>query len=262
MTQNEHVVGERLIGYLYDEVDAGERAAVAAHLSACAACASEWAGLGATRHQLAGWAPPDVALGFQITRATASTHEPAPAPSASVLRPTRWWRPLPAWAQAVAAAVIFAIGLALGGSWSRAVADQSAQSATSVAAGSAPVAGPANDSGVRLVTTPDAEGLAQQIATLRAEVAALRTATAAAPASRGLSEERVQQLVSDSEVNLRSELSLRLTQFARDVDLARRADREEIDRAFNVVSTQTATELRQQGQALRRLVNLSTAPPQ
>jgi anti-sigma factor RsiW len=91
-----------LVGYLYDEGDTGERAAIAAHLAICSKCATEVSELSATRQQLSAWRPPDTQLDFRLT-------------SGAAVLPARWWsNPLPAWAQLAAAAVIFAFGLALG----------------------------------------------------------------------------------------------------------------------------------------------------
>ena len=95
-----------LVSYLYDECAPGERLAISAHVAICSACAEELVALGATREQLASWAPPDAQLGFRIVS--------NPSPS-NVLRPARWWQqPMPAWAQAAAAAVIFSTGVTLG----------------------------------------------------------------------------------------------------------------------------------------------------
>lgn len=91
-----------LVGYLYDEGDAGERAVIAAHLAICSTCATEVAELSATRQQLSAWTPPETQLDFRLTSGAAAP-------------PARWWsNPLPAWAQLAAAGVIFAVGLALG----------------------------------------------------------------------------------------------------------------------------------------------------
>jgi anti-sigma factor RsiW len=103
---------EMLVAYLYDECDRAGREAIAAHLTQCAACAEEIASLRATRTQLAAWAPPDARLGFQITSADQRNE-----PLAFVAPPSRrqWWRePLPAWAQAAAAVLIFAAGMTAG----------------------------------------------------------------------------------------------------------------------------------------------------
>jgi len=95
-----------LVGYLYDECDAAERHAIEAHLAVCPACAAELAALGSTRLQLASWTPPEAELGFRIV---------SDATPPNVVRPVRWWeQPLPAWAQAAAACLIFGAGLWLG----------------------------------------------------------------------------------------------------------------------------------------------------
>ena len=88
-----------LVAYLYDECEPGERELIAAHITRCATCASEIETLGATRRTLAAWTPPEMALGFQITRAEQS--DPAVNQPARVLEPKiAWWRaPLPAWAR-------------------------------------------------------------------------------------------------------------------------------------------------------------------
>ena len=98
---------EALIGYLYDECEPAEREAVAAHLALCASCAEEIHALGDTRAHMVSWTPPAQPLGFQITRTESDT-------PGKVLRPAAWWgRPLPAWAQAAAAVVIFAAGMSV-----------------------------------------------------------------------------------------------------------------------------------------------------
>jgi hypothetical protein len=99
---------ESLVTYLYDECEPAERQSMAAHVAVCASCAEELQALRDARVHLAAWSPPALPLGFQITR----TENDQPS---KVLRPATWWRqPLPAWAQAAAAAVIFAAGMSLG----------------------------------------------------------------------------------------------------------------------------------------------------
>src|SRR5215208_439559 len=103
---------EALVAYLYDECEAADRNDIAAHVARCASCADEIASLRATRAVLAAWTPPEASLGFRITRTDAReplAFTPRPGPGGS------WWRePLPAWAQAAAAALIFGAGLSLG----------------------------------------------------------------------------------------------------------------------------------------------------
>lgn len=109
---------ESLVTYLYDECEPAERMSIAAHVSICTLCTDEIHALSDTRAHLASWSPPALPLGFQLTRT--ETEQPS-----NVLRPdwlasrssksTGWWRqPLPAWAQAAAAIVIFAAGMSAG----------------------------------------------------------------------------------------------------------------------------------------------------
>jgi len=98
---------EALVTYLYEECEPEERSSIAAHVAICAWCAEEVRALTDTRAHLASWSPPALPLGLQITR----TESDQPA---KVLRPAAWWRqPLPAWAQAAAAVVIFAAGMSV-----------------------------------------------------------------------------------------------------------------------------------------------------
>ena len=117
MTQN-YRCGDyaALMGYLYDDCEAGEREAIAVHLQSCHACADELAALTGTRRQLASWAPPDTRLGFQITSAGADESRVIQLGSGKTgAASTAWWRqPLPAWAQMAAAMLIFAAGLSIG----------------------------------------------------------------------------------------------------------------------------------------------------
>ena len=98
--------GQMLVAYLYDECDANERVRMERHLEGCDACVSELAELGSARQHLSMWAPPAADLGFRIV----SDRPAAVAPAA-----VAWWRqPLPAWGQAVAATVLFGLGMAAG----------------------------------------------------------------------------------------------------------------------------------------------------
>src|SRR5512140_11382 len=80
---------DALVSYLYDECDAAERARVDAHLATCAECRAEVAEFRKVRAQLAGWTPPDRALGFTIFNATPATA----APTRPTWRSARVWMP-------------------------------------------------------------------------------------------------------------------------------------------------------------------------
>jgi anti-sigma factor RsiW len=86
---------ERLLSYVYDEGDAAERALVQQHLDQCPDCRTEIAGLRSVRSDLLAWEVP--------------AHEPVWRPFAAA-PPVPWWRQVPAWALATAAAVVLLLG--------------------------------------------------------------------------------------------------------------------------------------------------------
>jgi anti-sigma factor RsiW len=90
---------ERLIGFVYDECDPGERQLVESHLATCPACREELGALRQVRQDLLAWDVPE----------HGSVWRPFAPP-----RPALSWRDVPAWAMAVAAGAIFLIGAAGG----------------------------------------------------------------------------------------------------------------------------------------------------
>ena len=255
MNQHVHVDHEQLLAYLYGECDPGERAHVEAHLGGCPACAEEVAALTSTRQLLAGWAPPEVALGFQITRAaTAEVGTPAregaapnlldgPAPGGG----GAWWKqPMPAWAQAAAAVLVFGAGLAIG---------------TGRTAGAPAAAPPAVASAPRVVSQPLValpaadDRLAREVAELRSELAAVRRATAAAPAAVPEQPliDQVRAMIEESEQRQRVEFTARSAQLARDFEVRRRVDLDQVNQTLVRVQGQAGAEVRQQRQAIEGL---------
>jgi len=99
---------ERLIDYLYEEADAAARHEFERHLETCAPCREEVRAFGAVRTDLLAWDVPE----------SDSVWKPFAPPRAAA-----WWRDVPAWALAAAAAVVFAIGAA-GGAVTRTIADR------------------------------------------------------------------------------------------------------------------------------------------
>ena len=234
-----------LVGYVYDECEAAERAAIGAHVAVCGACAAELAALESTRIQLRTWSPPDAALGFLITRREPS-ETPAARASASVLRPPRWLaRPMPAWVQMAAAVTIFAAGLSLG-----------------VARGLAPAAAPPQ---ARAATPPppSSQGVSpDQLAALeqrlRAEISQSRQVPAAsASTGDGQLLARVRALIDESEQRQQRELALRTAEIIRDFDSQRRLDLAQIQRSFGQIEGVTGAEVRQQRQMLDYLIRVS-----
>jgi hypothetical protein len=229
-----------LVAYLYDECEPGVRAVIDEHLARCRTCASEVNGLGWTRQQLAAWAPPATALGFQIESPSAVV---APMPVK-----VAWWRaPLPAWAQAAAALLIFAAGLAVGTARQPASAPQSA-AAPAPAVTAAPV--------VAQVSQTDLSQLEQR---LKVEMARMRApVTTAATTARADGDEimrQVRALLEESEERQRRDFTLRSVEMARDIEAQRRVDLASVRETVGQLQGVTGAEIRQQREAIERINN-------
>jgi len=90
---------DRLIDYVYNECDAGERDRMQRHLDTCDECRAEVTSLRSVREDLLAW---DVPAHESVWRPFA----PAPV--------TVWWRQVPAWAMAAAAGLVIVSGAAGG----------------------------------------------------------------------------------------------------------------------------------------------------
>ena len=233
-----------LVSYIYDECTPAERRAIAAHAAICRACAEELRSLGATREQLAAWTPPDAQLGFRIV---------SDAPPSNVLRPhvAQWWRkPMPAWAQAAAAAVIFTTGITLG----------ALRGTTAPPSQPAPVAAmataAADSDGV---TRADLVSLEQRLrADLSARVSPTTVATSPAATSTDANVlEQVRTMIDESEQRQRRELALRTAEMVRDFDAQRGDDLVRIERALGQMDGTTGAEVAQQRQMLNYLMRVS-----
>src|SRR5678815_2646269 len=133
---------EKLIGYVYDECEPAERAAVQDHLETCAECRTEIAALRSVRSDLQSWQVPDADY-VSVWRPFA----PAPAPS--------WWQQVPRWAMAAAAGVVMMSGAA-GGAAAYMVLNQQPVQAAQVSAVQP----------VSAVTVDDVNALEQRLRTL------------------------------------------------------------------------------------------------
>jgi len=166
---------ERLIGYVYDEVDAAERAEIDRHVDSCAECRDEIRGLRSVRQDLLAWDVPQHGSVWQPF---------APAR----LRP--WWREVPAWAMAVAATIMFLIGAA-GGVATRALTDRPAVAATQAAAPAIPAVQvmPAT------ISPADLETVRHEISDLRSEMdQRVRLVSTHASATSTVSDRDIEQL--------------------------------------------------------------------
>ena len=239
---------EGLIAFVYGESDPAEREAVAAHVAGCPSCAEEIESLRSTRTMLAAWTPPETSLGFRITQA--SEH-----PETPLLRPAVWWRqPLPAWAQAAAAVLIFAAGMTAGGARQ--------QPATTVAVQTAPPSGrsstptPAQSvSAAPVVSRDDLIRLEQR---LRAMETA-RGQAVARPVAGSVDEAalmgRFEAMIAASEQRQRTESASLVEQVALNLAAQRQFDLQNIERRIGVMNRATDETLKQHNNAINTLGN-------
>jgi hypothetical protein len=248
---------ETIVGFLYDELDAGQRRDFNAHLLTCTVCRDEVAGLRAVRTQLTRWEPP----------ALTSLQSPVPATS----RPA-WWQAVPAWAQ-VAAALLF-LGVSAGIANLDVRYDQNGLNITT--GWSRPASSLASDrqgggqpAPAKLVTdqspagTPWRADLAALERQLRTELRASQASSPAAQAVHAASSSdaetlrRVRVLLDESERRQQRELALRIAEVVRDVDTQRKADLRNIDHTLGLVRNDLGVEVMKQRQSLNLLYRAS-----
>jgi anti-sigma factor RsiW len=233
MTMSDFQCGDSagLIAYAYGECEPAEHASVAAHAAQCPACAGELEAIADTRRLMAGWAPPEVSLGVRVTSETirpawltaGAAGEPGD-PSRLLARETPrpgWWRqPLPAWAQAAAAAMIFAAGLAVGALRAPATPPADAEASAAVAALEARLAAVEQISTERIGTA--------RVATQQAAAGRQALAVAATPADVTAIMGRVRSEIASSERRMQGEFAIRLLQVANEMSQQQRLNSDEV----------------------------------
>jgi hypothetical protein len=249
---------EQLVAYLYEDIDGITRRRIDDHLRVCAACAGEVEALSGVRRELAGWMPPEAGLGFTIVQA-APAADPLPSAPAS-----RWSR-VPAWAQAAAAVLVIAAGLAIANLQVRYGADGLVITTGWMTPVTVGQTAPAADA--RAVSGPTAEwqpALAALEATLREEIRTARAADASVPAPSPRADlplQRVADLIAQSERRQQQELALRLAQFGRDLEVQRRSDLVRINQGFGQFEGRAGAEIARQRQMLDFIMRVSAQPP-
>jgi hypothetical protein len=207
---------ELLVGFLYDEIDPVSKRSFERHLATCADCRDELAELGATREQIALWAPPDADLGFRIVRGAS-----APVPSRF-----RFLSSSPAWAFAAAALLVLAIGAAIANLNVRYGSD-------GLVVRTGWNHGPEAEAGVTPVDwKAQAQELDRRLRDLE-QSASARSAVESASTSSEMSDaeliQRVRDIVGQSETRQQRVVATRLSELLREVDAQRRLDLATID---------------------------------
>jgi anti-sigma factor RsiW len=237
---------ELLVAYFYDELDHEARSRFTDHLSLCARCRSEVAGFGRVRQRLTTWSPPEPGRGWDA----APVRQPVS---------TRWWSPVPAWAQVAAAVLLVAVSAGIA-NLDVTISPDGLSVRTGWMRSDLPAAGPS------VVSLPvpwrsDLQALEER---LRADVAALRasrtrvatTDVGAQAMDPGL-ERRVKTMVDESERRQQRELALRVADVMRDVQAQRQADLVRIDRSIGSIQSDTGVEVMRQRELLNYLVRAS-----
>lgn len=224
-----------LVAYLYEECEPELRDVISGHLTRCDACSNEIDGLGWTRRRLEVWAPPMPELGFQM---------PVPVQEARL----SWWRaPMPAWAQAAAALVIFGVGLSVGLARGPVAAPQVSPNPPAAVEAPAPI------------DSPTRTDLAQLEERIKSELAQMRSATPVRQVVSSSDEDvmkKVEALLAQSEERQRREFTLRTVEMARDFEAQRRIDMASVREAVGQFQGVTGTEIRQQREAIDRINSL------
>jgi hypothetical protein len=243
---------ELLVGYLYDDLADGQRAAFEAHLRGCADCRTELKAFRDVRADLAAWAPPEPDFGFRVVRggrdAAATDLRPAVAPPVQSWR--AWWTP--AAGLAAAAVLVLAAAASLAHIEVHRGPD-GITVRTGWSSAPAPVAANRESFGetnrdIRLSSTTEAGFIAEierRLAALEAassrDSGVRNASTLSARAADAEIIRRVRLLLAESESRQQGELRLRISQVIHDVNAQRVADLTRIQKGLSTID-RTITE--------------------
>ena len=255
--------GERLIAYLYDDIEPAERTAFDAHVAACGRCRRELAELRGVRSTLSAWAPPEPRATSPESRAAG--HEPRATSHGA------WWHDVPAWAQVAAALLVLGVsagianldvhydhaGLTVRTGWAKSPA---APPATPVVQD----VGLARNSASPAGSAPWRADLAALERQLRTEFHAVPPTTRAAsvtsvtsPMSDAELRRRVGSILEASERRQERELALRVAEMLKDVNAQRQADLVKINSSLGFIQSNTYGEAMKQRELINYLVKVS-----
>lgn len=247
---------ELIVGYLYDELPATDRAVLEAHVATCGSCRVELEELRTTRMHLAQWAPPEPELGFRLIRGGS-----APAPA--LPRRNRF---VPAFALAAAAAIVLAVAAAIANievsygdvtvrmGWAR----QSPQPGMNAGV---PGAAPASES-LAAASSEEFAALDRRLreiesSMLTAAPSGVQTASASGMTDAELLR-RVRQMVSEAETRQETAFARRLLQVLRDLDNQRRADLALIQQGLGQYQGLTNAEIAQNRDMLNQFIRAAS----
>jgi len=229
---------EALLDYLYDEGTPAERVRIAQHLQQCAPCSVAVLELQSVRGLLAEWTPPAATLGFEVVQRDATLPVIPEVPVAGGSR--RFF-----WAQAAAAVILFAAGMAasqLRVEYANGALTVRTRAAEPVAVAEAPVM----HAGTDILLPPGS-----------IERVSAPSSSAAGSASADDVLNRVKTMIDQSETRQRRELALRLQDVMNDFDTQRQADMRRVDENLGQVESQTAAEMARNHALVNSLVKVS-----
>ena len=245
---------EQLVSYVYEELSDSECAEFESHLSRCAECRQELAGLRGSRQLLASWTPPQPEFNFHIVRGAA-------APSVAAA-PRRRFAFVPHWAlNAAAALLLFAgaaalanvevryghNGLVVRTGWSTANAGgQTVPAAAPDAEQAAPVA--ASSEQLRR----DVEVLTARLRDLE-QAQSAQLARVASPAKTAITAPELRRILAELESRQRTELALQVSQVWKDFNAARVTDYTRMQDVFSRAQGVTNQQLRQHRDSIESL---------
>jgi hypothetical protein len=234
---------ERLVGYLYDELDAAGRRAFETHLLTCGECRAELGGLRATRGHIATWAPPQPELGLRMVHGAAG---PAAAPRV---------RYAP-WGLAAAAALVLAASAAVANVEVRYGADGLVVR-TGWGRAEAPVAAvPTRD--VAVASSQEVASIDRRLKEIESALSASSAPGMQAVSAPALNEDevlrRVRQLISESESRQQRESVQRMAQVFQDFDRLRRSDLAVLQQGLGQYQGVTNLEIAQYRDAVNQLL--------
>lgn len=242
---------ESLIAFVYGELPRDEQRAFDAHLSACAACRDEVAGLRAVRDDLLAWAPPEC-------RDLPSSWAVEPRVAVTPMDRMRSWAP--AFGLAAAATLVLAAAASIANLDVR-YDDQGLAVRTGRAAAVAAVqqqaqpAAPARELTPAFITADDLVELETRLRRTFDEAAPRASVQTAglSPNNPQLTRE-VRRLIEESERRVQQEMATRMLDIYNEWDAMRRADILRMQQVIGQVERRTGVDLANQRNDLNRLM--------